>query len=87
MKMETDHTGTKNFVLEHSDRFLSWDYVYMRVRLAVLGSVEERTLEDIGTSTGRDARWAYKLINNAKKRLAGQHDDADPADCEYSQAS
>tara|TARA_R110002020_G_scaffold467656_1_gene691424 strand:- start:605 stop:763 length:159 start_codon:yes stop_codon:yes gene_type:complete len=43
----------------------------MRVRLAVLGKVEERTLEEIGTSTGRDSRWAYKLINNAKKRLRG----------------
>ena len=71
MSKEEDHTGTKNFVLEHSDRFLSWDYVYMRVRLAVLGKVEERTLEEIGTSTGRDSRWAYKLINNAKKRLRG----------------
>lgn len=77
MSKVTDLTGTKNFVLEHSDRFLSWDFLYMRVRMAVLGSVEERTFEEIGISTGRDSRWAYKLINNAKKRLRGRDDASD----------
>lgn len=77
MSKGTDLTGTKNFVLEHSDRFLSWDYVYMRVQGAVLGVVPERSFEEIGTSTGRDSRWAYKLINNAKKRLRGRVDEID----------
>jgi hypothetical protein len=45
--------------------------------MAVLGSVEERTFEEIGISTGRDSRWAYKLINNAKKRLRGRDDASD----------
>ncbi len=69
MKMETEATVTKNFVLDHADRFLSWDYCYMHVRHAVLGTIEGSSFEDIGLRTGRDSRWAYKVFNNARKRI------------------
>ena len=70
--METEAIVTKNFVLDHADRFLSWDYCYMHVRQVVLGTVEESSFEDIGLRTGRDSRWAYKVFNNARKRITGR---------------
>ena len=69
MSRETNPTVTKNFVLDHADRFLSWDYCYMHVRHAVLGTVQGSSFEDIGLRTGRDSRWAYKVFNNARKRI------------------
>lgn len=41
----------------------------MHVRHAVLGTVEGSSFEDIGLRTGRDSRWAYKVFNNARKRI------------------
>ena len=39
--METKAIDTKSYALEHGDRFLAWDYCYMKIRGAVLGDVEE----------------------------------------------
>ena len=41
----------------------------MHVRHAVLGTVEGSSFEDIGWRTGRDSRGAYKVFNNARKRI------------------
>ena len=71
---ETRAIGTKNFVLEHGDRFLAWDLCYMHVKGAVLGTTEPSSFEDIGLRTGRDERWAYKLFNNARKKIAANSD-------------
>ena len=67
--METKAIDTKSYALEHGDRFLAWDYCYMKIRGAVLGDVEEVSLEAISERTGHDERWAYKLLNQLQKRL------------------
>ena len=61
--------GTKAFVLEQGDRFLAWDYCYLKIKGAVLGSAEESSLQAISERTGHDERWAYKVINNLQRRL------------------
>jgi len=77
MSKGTDPIVTKNFVLDHADRFLSWDYCYMHVKTAILGTTEASSFEDIGLRTGRDSRWAYKVFNNARKRITGRDDAID----------
>lgn len=67
--MVTNHIDTKACALEHGDRFLAWDYCYLKIRGAVLGDVEESSLETISERTGHDERWAYKLVNSLQKRL------------------
>ena len=54
--METNHIDTKACALEHGDRFLAWDYCYLKIRGAVLGDVEEASLETISERTGHDER-------------------------------
>mgnify|MGYP003153526907 FL=1 len=61
--------GTKAFALEQGDRFLAWDYCYLKIKGAVLGSAEESSLQAISERTGHDDRWAYKVINNLQRRL------------------
>ena len=46
----------------------------MHVKGAVLGTTEPSSFEDIGLRTGRDERWAYKLFNNARKKIAANSD-------------
>ena len=77
MSMETEAIVTKNFVLEHADRFLSWDYCYAHVKKVVLGTTETSSFEDIGLRSGRDSRWAYKVFRNARKRVTGKDDATD----------
>ena len=77
MSKATEASGTKNFVLEQADRFLSWDYCYMHIKTTVLGTTEQSSFEDIGLRTGRDSRWAYKVFNNARKRITGRDDAPD----------
>ena len=67
--MEQNHIDTKAYALEHGDRFLAWDYCYLKIRGAVLGHVEEASLKTISERTGHDERWAYKMINQLQKRL------------------
>ena len=61
--------GTKAFALEQGDRFLAWDYCYLKIKGAVLGAVEESSLQAISERTGHDERWAYKVVNNLRRRL------------------
>lgn len=68
--MERNPIDTKSYALEHGDRFLAWDYCYMKIRGAVLGDVEEASLETISERTGHDARWAYKLVNEIQKQAS-----------------
>ena len=77
MSMETEAIVTKTFVLEHADRFLSWDYCYAHVKKVVLGTTETSSFEDIGLRSGRDSRWAYKVFRNARKRVTGRDDAPD----------
>tara|TARA_R110002020_G_scaffold25621_1_gene83225 strand:- start:84 stop:209 length:126 start_codon:yes stop_codon:yes gene_type:complete len=35
----------------------------------VLGAVEESSLQAISERTGHDERWAYKVVNNLRRRL------------------
>jgi hypothetical protein len=77
MSTETEAIVTKNFVLEHTDRFLSWDYCYAHVRKVVLGTTETSSFEDIGLRSGRSSRWAYKVFRNARKRITGRDDAPD----------
>tara|TARA_R110002051_G_scaffold154782_3_gene226945 strand:+ start:3425 stop:3562 length:138 start_codon:yes stop_codon:yes gene_type:complete len=41
----------------------------MKIRGAVLGDVEEASLETISERTGHDERWAYKMINQMVRRI------------------
>lgn len=66
--------GTKAFALEQGDRFLAWDYCYLKLRGAIFGSVEESSLEAISERTGHDQRWAYKVVNNLQRRLRNQEE-------------
>jgi len=69
MKTERRAIDTKSYALEHADRLLAWDYCYMKIRGAVLGDVEEASLETISERTGHDERWAYKMINQMVRRI------------------
>ena len=64
--------GTKAFALEQGDRFLAWDYCYLKIKGAVLGAVEESSLQAISERTGHDERWAYKVVNNLQRRLRNE---------------
>ena len=66
--------GTKAFALEQGDRFLAWDYCYLKLRGAIFGSVEESSLEAISERTGHDQRWAYKVVNNLQRRLRNKEE-------------
>jgi hypothetical protein len=44
----------------------------MIIRGAVLGDVEEASLETISERTGHDERWAYKLINELQKQVGAR---------------
>jgi hypothetical protein len=44
----------------------------MKIRGAVLGDVEEASLETISERTGHDERWAYKLINELQKQVGAR---------------
>jgi hypothetical protein len=68
-KTGTKAIGTKAFALEQGDRFLAWDYCYLKIKGAVLGVVEESSLQAISERTGHDERWAYKVVNNLQRRL------------------
>lgn len=67
--MATDPTGTKRFALEHADRFLAWDCVYLQISSSVLGEVKRQSLQEISIRTGRDPRWGYKMMREVQKRL------------------
>lgn len=67
--MATDLSGTKRFALEHADRFLAWDCVYLQISSSVLGRAAKQSLQDISIRTGRDPRWGYKMMREVQKRF------------------